>query len=60
MRIKPEIIKCEADHEAALARIEEIFEASPGTPEGDELELLAMLVERYEDKAYPIPLPDPI
>jgi len=58
--MQPRLIKTEADNEAALARIEELFDAKPGTPEGDELELLLTLVELYEQKAYPIALPDPI
>jgi HTH-type transcriptional regulator / antitoxin HigA len=58
MEIKP--IRTEKDYEAALARIEEIFDADLGTPEGDELEILASLVETYEKKNYPIELPDPI
>lgn len=56
----PKLIKTEADHEEALARIEEIFDAKPGTPEGDEFELLVTLVEMYEEKAFPIDLPDPV
>ena len=58
MKIKP--IRTEKDYEAALARIEEIFDAEPDTPAGDELEILASLVETYERKNYPIELPDPI
>jgi len=58
--MKPKIIKTEAQYEAALARIEKIFDAKPGTPKGDELELLLLLVETYEASAYPIDLPDPI
>jgi HTH-type transcriptional regulator / antitoxin HigA len=58
--MKPKIIKTEADYQATLARIERIFDAKPGTPKGDELELLLLLVETYEDKAYPIDPPDPI
>jgi len=54
------IIKSEADYNKALERIEEIFDAELGTPEGDELELLSLLVEKYEDELYPIPDPDPI
>ena len=54
------VIKTEADHRAALKRIEEIFDAKPGTAEGDELELLSTLVELYEEKAFPMDLPDPI
>jgi HTH-type transcriptional regulator / antitoxin HigA len=58
--MKPKVIKSEAEHQAMLARIEAIFDARPGTPKGDELELLVLLVESYEDKAYPIDPPDPI
>lgn len=41
-------IKTEAEYEAVLERITTMIEAEPGSPEGDELELLAMLVEAYE------------
>ena len=58
--MEPKLIKTEADYDAALARIEEIFDAKSGTQEGNELELLTTLVELYEDKAFPIDLPDPI
>lgn len=47
-------INTEAEYEVALARLEEIFQADPGTPEGDELEALADLVLAYEEKHYPI------
>ena len=56
----PKLIKTEADHAAALARLEEIFEAEPGTPEGDEAELLTTLIELFEEKSYPIDLPEPL
>lgn len=56
----PKVIKTTAEHERALARIEELFRAKPGTPEGDELELLMLLVETYEAKEFPIDLPNPI
>ena len=58
--MKPRIIKTQAQYEATLARIEKIFDARPGTAKGDELELLLLVVETYEDKTYPIDLPDPI
>ena len=58
MRIKP--IKTEADYDAALKEIERIFDAAPGTREGDRLEVLTTLVEAYEEKHFRIPLPDPI
>lgn len=56
----PKVIKTTAEHERAIARIEELFTAKPGTPKGDELELLILLVETYEAKEFPIDLPDPI
>lgn len=58
--MKPKLIKTEADYQAALARIEAIFDAKPGTPEGDELDLLSTLIELYEEKAFPIGLPSPV
>jgi HTH-type transcriptional regulator/antitoxin HigA len=58
--MKPKVIKTEAEYQAALARIEAIFDAKPGTAKGDELELLLLLVETYEDRTYPIDLPGPI
>lgn len=58
MHIKP--IKTEADHRAALARIDELWEAEPNTPEGDELEVLVTLVDAYEEAHFPIDVPDPI
>ena len=54
------LIKTESDYEKALERIDEIFDALPDTPEGDELELLTTLVCLYEEKNYPIDFPDPI
>ena len=58
MDIRP--IKSEHDYEHALARVEELMGAEPDTPEGDELEVLATLVEAYEDKQFPIEPPDPV
>jgi HTH-type transcriptional regulator/antitoxin HigA len=58
MEIK--ILKTEDDYEAALERIEALMDAAPGSSEEEELELLAMLVERYEAEHYPIELPDPV
>jgi HTH-type transcriptional regulator/antitoxin HigA len=58
MDIKP--IHTEDDHQEALAEIERLFEAEPGTPEGDQLDVWVTLVEAYEAKVYAIPLPDPI
>ncbi len=58
MEIKP--IKTETDYQATLQEIDRLFDAAPDTPEGDRLEVLATLVEAYENKHYDIPLPDPI
>ena len=57
---KPKIIKTEADYKATLACIDKIFDAKPGTSKGDELELLLLLVEKYEEAEFPIALPDPV
>lgn len=56
----PKLIKTEADYDDALSRIDELFDAKPDTPEGDELDLLVTLVELYEKREFPIDLPDPI
>lgn len=56
--IKP--IRSEQDHAAALARIELLMDAEPGTRESDELDVLADLVEHYEKKHFPIPKPTPL
>ena len=58
--MKPKMIKTDSEYQATMARIEKIFDARPGTPKGDELELLLLLVETYEEKIYPIDPPDPI
>lgn len=54
------LIKTETEYDEVLKRIDEIFDAKPNTAEGDELELLAVLVELYEKEKYPIKTPDPI
>ena len=58
MEIK--LIKTENDYNQALERLEVVFDAKKGTPEGDELELLSILIEQYENTHFPIDLPDPI
>lgn len=58
MDIKP--IRTENEYEEALAQIDAIFDSQPGTPEGDLLEVLTILVEAYEEDHYPIAPPDPI
>jgi HTH-type transcriptional regulator/antitoxin HigA len=56
--LKP--IRSEADYSAAVARIEEIIDAAPGTPEADELEILVTLVERFEEASFPVEAPTPL
>jgi len=58
MDIKP--LKNERDYDAALARIEALMDAKPNTVEGDELDVLSVLVENYENKHHSIDLPDPV
>ena len=58
MEIKP--IKTEKDYERSLERLELIFDANPNSKEGDEAEILSMLIDSYENKHYPIEAPDPI
>lgn len=58
MQIQP--IHTENDYENALTRIEEIFDSKPGTVEGDELEILGILVDEYEKKNFPIDAPKPV
>ena len=58
MEIKP--IKTEKDYDKALERLELIFDATPNSKEGDEAEILSLLIDNYENKHYPIESPDPI
>ena len=58
MEIKP--IKTDNDYNQALGRLEIIFDAKNGTPEGDELEVLGILIDQYEKEHFPIGMPDPI
>ena len=58
MTVKP--IKTEKDYQQALARLEVIFNSKKDTPEGDELEILTILIEKYENEHFPIDFPDPI
>ena len=58
MNIK--LIKSDADYQIALRRLDIIFDAVAGTPESDEADVLALLVDEYEKKHFPIEAPDPI
>jgi HTH-type transcriptional regulator/antitoxin HigA len=53
-------IKTEQDYDNALERLEVIFHAEVDTPDGDEAEVLSILIEKYEEEYYPIGMPDPI
>ena len=54
------VIKTEGEYSHALKRLEELFDSPVNSPEGDEAELLSVLIEKYEDEHYPIDAPDPI
>jgi len=56
--IKP--IKTDGDYRAALAKVESLMDAEFGTPEGDHLDVLATLIQAYEQQHFPVDLPDPI
>ena len=58
MTIRP--IKTKKDYQQALTRLESIFDAKKGSAEGDELEVLGILIEKYEDEHFPVGMPDPI
>ena len=58
MRVKP--IRTEKELDKAFERLEDIFDAEPGTEEGDELEILSLVIEDYENKHHAIEAPDPI
>jgi HTH-type transcriptional regulator / antitoxin HigA len=56
-----QVIKSKKDYKGALKRIEEIFDAPQGSPESHELQILVLLVKKYETENYEdLPLPDPI
>ncbi len=58
MTVKP--IKTRKEYQQAMERLEVLFDAKPGSKEGDELEVLTILIEKYEDEQFPVGLPDPI
>ncbi len=58
MTLRP--IKTKKDYNQALARLELIFDAKRESPDGDELEILSILINKYEEDNFPIGLPDPI
>ncbi|MCB9244796.1 MAG: helix-turn-helix domain-containing protein [Flavobacteriales bacterium] len=58
MKIAP--IRNEKDYQNALERLEQIFDATKDSEHGDELEILSILIDRYENENFPIGMPDPI
>ena len=58
MEIRP--IRTKADYRAALKEAERLWDADPGTPDGDRVDVLVTLIEAYEATHYPVPAPDPI
>lgn len=58
--MQAKVLKTEEEYHQALKRFEILFDSPVDTPEGDEAELLSILIEKYEDEHYPIEAPDPI
>ncbi|HUD49003.1 MAG TPA: helix-turn-helix domain-containing protein [Candidatus Baltobacteraceae bacterium] len=58
--MKTKVIKTKSEYAAALARAEKLMDGRPNSPEGDELELLALLIHDYEERVFPIAKPDPV
>ena len=55
-----QLIKSEEDYQNALVRLDAIFDAKKGSKESDEADVLALLINEYENQYYPIEAPDPI
>ena len=58
MKLKP--IRSDRELSRALKRIDELWGTKPNTPKGDELDVLILIVEKYEEEHYAIPASDPI
>ena len=58
--MKVKLIKTEEEYQEALTELEGLMDAVPGSPEEEFLELLSLIIEKYEEEHYPIDLPDPI
>jgi HTH-type transcriptional regulator/antitoxin HigA len=58
INIKP--VRTKNSYQNTLSRLEVIFDARPETKEGDELEILSILIEKYENEHFPIDLPYPV
>lgn len=53
-------VKTKRDYESALKAIEKLWDSPPKSKESETLEVLAILVDDYENKHFPIEAPDPI
>jgi len=60
IQFKMKLIRTEKEYDKALDRLNIIFDANPKTKKGQEAELLALLIEEYEETYHPIENPDPI
>ena len=60
--MEPRVIKSESEYKIAIAEVERLIalDPEPATPDAERLDLLAMLIEAYEKKRFPISLPNPI
>lgn len=58
--MKHTLVKTEKQYDEALERLNDIFDATPNSKDGQEAELLVLLIENYEDDQYAIESPDPI
>ncbi len=58
--MKLKVIKTEEDYQRALKHFEKLFDAPADSSEGEEAEILSILIEKYEDSNFPIEAPDPI
>jgi len=58
--MKFKLLKTDEDYEQALNKLDEIFDAKPNTPKGDEFELLSLLIDKYEEEYHVIDLPHPV
>ena len=58
--MKPKIIRTEQEYEVALAHLDTLMDAAPGSDAEEELELWSLVVESYEKTAFPMDLPSPL
>lgn len=60
MKTKLKVITSQKAHRKAIKEIERLFDARPGSEEHDALEVLALLVDDYERRTFPMEEPDPV